>query len=854
VRPTVSPDGRWLVYGSRHVEETGLRIRDLTTGAERWLAHPVQRDEQESRASRDVLPGMSFTPDSRELVAAWDGKIWRVPVDGSAPVEIPFEAQVDVDLGPRVDFAYAIPDSATFVARQIRDAVPAPDGTRLAFTVLDQLYVMRYPDGAPRALTDTTFTAHQPTWSPDGRWVAYVTARSAEGGHLWRVRADGGGRPERLSRSAAFYQQPAWSPAGNRIVVIRGPARAFTEALQRGVPGGAEELVWLPATGGDATVIGPVDFTAPHFTRDSSRIYAFSSDEELISFRWDGTDRKAHVKVTGRRLPGAQNPQDADLIVMAPVGDRAIARINNDLYVVTVPLVGGETPAISVSNPDNSAVPVRALTDIGGQFPAWSGDGARVHFSIGNAHFVHDLAAARAFDDSVQAARADPARGDEEVEEREGKYRPRETRIEIRVPRDTPQGVIVLRGARVVTMRDDETIENADLVIRNNRIVAVGPQGSVQVPTAARVVPVGGMTIVPGFVDTHAHLRAAADIHRRDVWSYLANLAYGVTTTRDPQTATTDVLTYEDLARAGRMLAPRMYSTGPGVFRSEAIGSLDEARDVLSRYARYYDTKTIKMYVAGNREQRQWIIRAAREAEIMPTTEGALDYAMDMTMAIDGYPGQEHNTPGFPFFEDVTRLYVSAGTAYTPTILVTYGGPWAENYWYAEHSPFDSEKLRRFTPFEEIRQRVLRRNAGWFHPTQHTMARVAQLVTDIVRAGGTAGVGSHGQLQGLGYHWELWNIQMGGLTPHEALQVATIHGARAIGVDEQLGSIEPGKLADLVVLGANPLEDIRNTNTVRYVMKNGRLYDGDTLNEIYPRERAAGPFYWQGADDPGRRE
>ncbi len=855
VRPTLSPDGRWLVYGTRHVDETGLRIRDLTTGAERWLAHPVQRDEQEAVASRDALPGMSFTPDSKAVVVSYGGKIWRVPVDGSPPIEIPFEVDVNLDLGPVVDFDYAISDSAAFVARQIRDAVPSPDGSRLAFTVLGRLYVMDYPAGTPRALTEGDVPEHQPTWSPDGRWLAYVTATSRDGGHLLKVRADGRGRPQQLTTMAALYQQPAWAPDSRRIVAIRGPARAFEEALTRGVPGGAQDLVWISADGGAATVIAPVDFTAPHFARDAERIYAYSVEDGLISLRWDGTDRKAHVQVTGYKPPNATQAIRASLILTSPAGDRALAQVVNDLYVVTVPMVGGETPTISVANPENAAFPARKLTRVGGQFPVWSRGGRTVHWSIGNAHVVYDLAAAKAFEDSVKAAEKARAAGDTSEAKNEGdkkkaRYEPAETRVEIRVPRDIPQGTTVLRGARVVTMQDDEVIEDADVVIRHNRIAAIGPRSQVTVPAGARILDVGGTTIVPGFVDTHAHLRAAAEIHRREIWSYVANLAYGVTTTRDPQTATTDVLTYEDLARAGTILGPRMYSTGPGVFFAEHITSREHALDVLRRYSDYYDTKTIKMYVAGNREQRQWIIDAAREVGIKPTTEGALDYAMDLTMAIDGYPGQEHNTPGFPFYEDVVRLYVAAGTAYTPTILVTYGGPWAENYWYAAQNPFDDAKLRRFTPFEELQSKALRRNAGWFHSRVHTMDRVARLAADIVHAGGVAGVGSHGQLQGLGYHWELWSMQSGGLTPHEALRVATILGARAIGLDQDVGSLAAGKLADLLVLERNPLDDIRNTNTIRYVMKNGRLYDGNTLDEIWPRERKAGPFYWQGEETP----
>jgi Tol biopolymer transport system component len=853
-RPTVSPDGVWLVYGTRHEEHTGLRLRELATGEERWLAYPVTRDDQESVASSDVLPGMSFTPDSTEVVVSYGGKIWRVPIaEGSDPIAVPFRVQTELEIGPELAFKYPVSNERRFTVRQIRDAVPSPDGSQVAFAALDRLYVVSLPDGEPRRLTSLEVVEAQPTWSPDGEWVAFVTW-APDGGQLYKTRVDGSEAPTQLTTTSAIYQNPAWSPAGDRIVAIQGPSRVMQEAAGPFASGASQNIVSVPSAGGAWTMIAPTDGRrAPHFTSDADRIFLYHSEDGVVSIRWDGTDEQAHVKVTGSTETGRPEPVRASVVLMSPSGERAFAQVDNNLYVLEVPVIGGDTPTVSVANPSSAVVPVRQLTEVGGQFPVWGRDGL-AHWSIGNAHFIYDIDDARAADAArTEAESADQPEDDDESED-DG-YLATEIRITVDAQRDFPDGFGVLRGGRVVTMRGNQIIENADLIVQGNRILDIGRRGTVQFPDFARIFDVSGTTIVPGFVDTHAHMRPTFGVHKAQPWAYLANLAYGVTTTRDPQTGTTDVLTYGDLVETGTIVGPRIYSTGPGVFSAEQIKDLDHARDVLSRYSDYYDTKTIKMYTSGNRQQRQWILMAAREQELLPTTEGALDMKYNMEMMLDGYPGQEHSFPIFPIYNDVVELTAKTGLAYTPTLLVSYGGPFGENYFYTRENPHDDPKLGRFTPHAVLDGATRRRGAGvgpgpggWFRDEEHVFDDHAEGVKAIVEAGGRVGVGSHGQLQGLGYHWELWAMQSGGLSEHDALRTATILGAESIGLDGDLGTIEPGKLADLVILEENPLDDIRHTNTIRYVMKNGRLYYGDTLNERWPDERTL-EITWQ-SDEP----
>jgi imidazolonepropionase-like amidohydrolase/Tol biopolymer transport system component len=838
MRPMLSPDGKWLVYGTRHKTQTGLRVRNVESGAERWLIYPVTRDDQESRASRDTLPRYDFTPDGRSLIVPIGGRFQRVDVETGAAREIPFTAKVQAEIAARVYSQTRVEDSDRVRARLIRWPSLSPDGKRIVFSAMNRLYVMEWPGGTPRLLTNDGPFARgvmngpegefMPTWSPDGQFVTYVTWTTI-GGHIKRVRSVGG-QPETLTPFEGYYLDPVYTPDGERIVFIAGAAADQLYSVLLDTPASADpdtaeisgvnppntlQLKWMPAGGGEATFIAATQGGRdPHFSRSDSKRVFFTSGRGLHAITMDGFDRRTLLRVTGTG-PG-NNPPTATEIRLSPDGMRAYASLQGRHYILSVPIAGRETVEVRIQGRGGeSAVPVKRMSNEGGDYLRWTSDGQAVTWAWGSQFFRQDI-------DATEPQRAD---------------------VTVEVTRARPRGSVLLSGARIITMKGDDVIASGDVLVTGNRIAAVGRKGSVKAPPGTRTIDVAGKTIVPGFVDAHSHMWAPRGLHQTEVWQYLANLAYGVTTTRDPQTSTPDVFAYADMVDAGVIPGPRIYATGPGVFAGIAIGDQDSAMRYIKRYRDAYKTNTLKQYVAGDRIVRQWIIQACKEYGLTATVEGNLDLKQDLTQMADGYSGQEHSLPIMPLYKDVIEFMARTKTFYTPTILVAYGAPWSENYYFEHENVANDTKLRKFVPWELLHT-MTRRRAQWFLPEEYGHAAIAKGIADLVRAGGRAGLGSHGQMQGLGAHWETWNLQSGGLTPHETLRVVTAFSAEAIGLQQDLGSIEVGKLADLLVLDKNPLENIRNTNTIRYVMKNGEIYEGDTLNTIWPQQKTLPKQFW----------
>ena len=820
ITPRLSPDGRTLALIRRVGARTTLVLHTLATGEERPLFDRLDRDLQEAWAIYGVYTQYGWTPDGKALVIWGEGKIWRVDAASGEAREIPFRARVEQTAAERLVFPQIVAPER-FPVRMLGDVAVAPNGSAVVYSALGQIYTRTLPSGEPKRLTSDATLEFDPAWSPDARQLIYTTWTDGAAGRVRVVPAEGGAGRDLVS-SPGHYTDASFSPDGTQAVY-----RAVGGDRIRGDTFGADPGIY---------VVGLEGSQAPRLVREGGSDPQFDHTGTRVYFR-DRRGEKfvlASVDLTGGDEQVHFQSDNATQIVPSPDGKWVAFAERYRAYVAAFPRSGRPIDL----GPTVSGYPVARLSRDAGLYLHWSGDSRRVYWSLGPDLFT------RALDRSFTFLNQQLDKPDEP--EAKG------VAIGFSTPSDRPSGSLALVGARVITMRDgaprEAVIENATLVVTGNRITAVGPSGAVRVPAGATRIDVRGKTIIPGLIDAHAHVGGENEgILSEQSWPLVANLAYGVTTMHDPSNDTETVFTNSELGRAGRKLSPRLFSTGTILYGAEtpfkAVVETEEDARAHLRRIKAVGGFSVKSYNQQRRDARQMIIKAARELEMMVVPEGASLLYMDETLVHDGHTGLEHSLPVSRLYKDVIQLFAQARSGYTPTTIVGYGGLSGENYWYQKDEVWKNERLMTFTPREVVDSRARRRTMAADDDFNHVdIARGAKQMLD---AGVSVQLGAHGQLQGLGAHWELWMFVQGGMTPLEALRSATINGARYLGLDKDIGSLDVGKLADLVVLDRNPLDAIRNSDSVRFVMLNGRMYDAATMNEVGNHPRTRPSFPWQ---------
>ncbi|NGX84827.1 amidohydrolase family protein [Aequorivita sp. KMM 9714] len=820
-RPTVSPDGKKLAFVKRVRTKSVLFIHNLETGEEFPIYDNLNKDQQEAWAIFGVYPNFNWMPNNNEIIFWSGGKINKIDVNSLEVTNIPFTANVKIDLAETVHFDNRI-ETEKFTPKMIRHTVTSPDGKHIVFSALGHLYKKELPNGKPQRLTNSTNFEFEPTFSPNGTEIIYVTWNDVDKGAIYKISVNGG-NPVKLTSNKGIYRMPSFSSNGTQIIFKKESGntdQGFTYTKKEGI-------YIMNANGGNETfVTDKGDY--PMFSADGKRIflqtggtYFGSIEKKLISVNLNGNEEKTHItsKYANRLVPSPDN--------------KWVAFTNlHKLYVAPL-LLNGQTIDL---DDKTKALPVSQLAKDAGINIHWSANSKNVMWTLGDEYFSNELKNRFTFL---------PGSPDELPE-----VTLTGTKINLEAPVDIPNGRIAFTNARIITMEGDKVIENGTILINGNKIEAVGAADKVSIPSGTKIYAAEGKTIMPGMVDAHAHVGAFRyGLPTQQKWSFMANLAFGVTTAHDPSANTETVFTLSELQKSGQLVGPRLYSTGfilyggDGDFKA-VINNLEDARSSIRR-TKAFGAKSVKSYNQPRRDQRQQVLQAAREMGINVVPEGGSTFYHNITQVIDGHTGIEHNIPIAPIYKDIREVWSRSNTGYTPTLIVNYGGMNGEIYFYERDNVWENEKLLNFTPRGVIDSRSRHRIKVPQEEYQNGHILVSETVKDLSEAGVKVNMGAHGQLQGLGAHWETWMINQGGLSNLETLKAATINSAEYIGAGEDIGSLKVGKLADLIVMDKNPLEDIENTLSINMVMVNGRLYDTETMNEIgnNPKERL--PFFWE---------
>ncbi|MBB3208550.1 Tol biopolymer transport system component/imidazolonepropionase-like amidohydrolase [Rhodopirellula rubra] len=826
-RPTPSPDGKTIAFVRRVGVKTGLHLFDLESGRIRLVYDDLERDMQEAWAIHGVYSGFDWTPDGKSIVVWAKGKIRRIDIDSGTADVIPFRIRDHRDVRKAV--RHPIPVGGDeFDVKMLQSVQVSPDGTQVVYQALGHLYLKTLPDGVPTRLTEQSdHFEFSPSFSKDGRYIVYTTWNDRQLGSI-RITTTDPDRGERwiVSNKPGHYMHPSFSPDGKHIVYEQRGGGHIRSALWSRDPG-----IYMTAIQNGEPKLICEQGTQPRFDASGERVFVTRRDAAkdsdnvtLVSVDLHGNQTREHYKSDW-----------ATDFAVSPDG-KSIALIER-FHVYVAPFVHSPTP-IQVG-PNAKGIPTVKVSDEAGEFIHFSGDSQQLHWSLGPNLYTCNV--------------ADAMRPEAETDDADTPTSTPEKATSLSIgftqPTAKPDTRRALVGARILTMGPAGIIKDGVILIDQDRIVAVGPRKEIEIPDGYVTTNVRGQVIMPGLIDAHAHgAQATFGITPQHNWIDYARIAFGVTTIHDPSNDTHAIFAASELAKAGMITSPRTFSTGKilygatGAIKAE-IDSLDDARFHLRRM-KAVGAFTVKSYNQPRRDQRQQVIAAARELDMMVVPEGGSTFMHNMTMIVDGHTGIEHTLPVQTAYDDVMDLWRNTGVGYTPTLSVAYGGLSGERYWYQLDDLWLHTRLQTFIPPHVLNPRSRRREKASEDDYNHM--RVAEIARDVVNQGGMVQAGGHGQLPGVCTHWEMWSFVQGGMTPMQALECGTLNGAKYLGLDRDLGSVENGKLADLIVFRkkADPTKQIRDSEKIALVIAGGNVFQADRMNR-YGDNAPRADFYWQ---------
>lgn len=823
IRPIPSPDGKKLAFVRRIHMQSALYIKDLRSGIEKQVYLGLDRDLQEANGEHGNTPAFDWTPDGDSLVFWAAGKFHKLSAETQKTANIPMHINVEKQVTPAVRFAVDVaPD--TFKVKMARWSQLSPNGKYTVFQALGHLYIKNNKSGKTKRLTkQKEHLEYYPSFSPDGKYIVYTTWDDQKLGSIKLVKTRGG-RAKTLSKDPGHYISPRFSQDGKHITYEKVTGGYLLSGNWSMEPG-----IYTMSIKDKVPKLISRSGSDPHFSADQKRIF-FTSDSsatetQLHSINVNGKDKRTHYK--GEYITG---------YLVSPDG-KWVAFIQ-DYNIFIAPFIStGDTLNIGKKS---QSFPVSQASNESGEFLNWAHDSQSVTWGFGPKLYQKSLQDSFAFL---------TGKNKEDIKDKKATA----TDITFEQQADKPEGLTALVGGNIVTMRNadvtQEVIKNGVVLIKDNRIAEVGTQGRVTIPKNAKIIDVSGKTLIPGLVDVHAHgSYGSYEIQPEQNWNQFSNLAFGVTTIHDPSTSTTEVFSMSEMVKAGETVAPRIFSTGRILYAGKANGYhviVDNYEDAYFHVNRLKEVGavSVKSYAHPQRRIRQQVLTAARNLGMMVVPEGTGKFQLNMNQVFDGHTGVEHAVNVPKLYDDVLQMWSQTDVGYTPTLGVAYGGLEGERYWYHHTNVWENKRLMRYVPKHVVEPISVRPKKA---PEEHyNHIKVAESAKALRDKGVRVLLGAHGQREGLAAHWELWMLQQGGFSAWEALRAGTIDGAIYLGLDNDVGSIEAGKLADIAVIEGDVLSDLRRSEFVTYTIINGRVYDTKTMNEIGTSNTSRQPFFFE---------
>lgn len=751
-----------------------------------WLASIKDNTSRLITGDEDVFPFRAAWLGKNSFYYTANGKIQKRTIGEDKVEFIPFEATVTLNRSKYKRKKYEFDDNEAHSPLGILGPAISPDGNSVAFTALGDIYVQEI-GGEIAQITNDTFVNLDPDWSPDGKLLAFVSDRNGNM-NIWLHNVVSGITKVLTTQQEWSASKPTWSPDGKTLAFYSkthlndwGSAVLKTLELSTGKIEAMEYPIFVPSK----PTWSPDGKTIALMTlqKKSSR---FREGNNVFMFVEPGSWESREISPDSTHTPGMRTSSGP---VWSPNGDK-MAYIQNGVLMV-VP-VG--------SNGNNTGVPKQLTIELA-ESPTWSGDGKYLSYIA-----------------TDRLKRMTLENGKTEVIPIDLNWKP-----------NIPEEHYIIHAGRVFNGIDSTYLENMDIFIEGQRIRAITPH---QDHLDKKVIDATDKVVMPGLFEGHSHQNSSAGRKLGSVW-----LSYGITSVREPGADPYDALERKESWAAGIRPGPRLFSTGGLIGGSRVFYGLansvtkDAHIKMEMNRARKLGYDMIKTYVRTSDLVQKQIITAAHEIGIPVSSHEIYPAAKYNIDAVEHFRGTSRR--GYSpkqtalnfIYDDVIQVIVKSGMTVTPTIVMHEGF-----LKVVKENPevLDNKQLKAFYSKNYIDSWANREAREDYGPNFQEFQKA---VTTIFHAGGNimAGTDSPFVPFGASLHAELWLFVDGGLSPFQALQTATINAAKAIGVEKDLGSVERGKLADLVILDGDPLENIKDSWNVETVIKGGVIYG---LNEL----------------------